>query len=57
MNSNGLLITMSKLGIETPYRYKLRKYWINRVWADDSMYLTFCIYSILFKLEVLTHEE
>ena len=48
---------MSKLGIETPYRYKLRKYWINRVWADDSMYLTFCIYSILFKLEVLTHEE
>jgi hypothetical protein len=26
-------------------------------WADDSMYLTFCIYSMLFKLKVLTHED
>lgn len=28
--SNGLLITMSLLGIETPYRYKLREYWVKQ---------------------------
>jgi hypothetical protein len=37
MISNGLLIAMSRLGIETPYRYKLRQYWLWQkleVWED-----------------------